>query len=315
MIIGSFFSHSFFYKSILNSRYLVAIGFVLVFIYFLQTITGILIASGLSKGKSLILVLHSCLPSVFVFFSYLHLYKSVYFRWGLGDFRLPAYFSGWLCLIILFATCFSGYLIPWGQLSFWGTKVVTSFLDYIPVFGFRIKLFIWGSLIMDSNIVGKRFYVLHIILGVMFSFFLCLHLYLVHKKKSIILPQSSISEVYNSTYLYPTYYIKDFFMFCFNVLILGFLFIFFFEFFEETGNVEPGCVFYTPLHIVPEWYFLPSFSVLKYITNASLGIILAVLIIFFINLNLLISYYFSFINYLVSSYIFFTLFLNPYTIK
>lgn len=133
---------------------------------------------------------------------------------------------------------------------------------------------------MSEVITMKRFLSLHIILGCFSWVSIFLHIYIVHSKKSITVPLSCFEDTFKTSYLYPDAYLKDFFV---STIIFLFLTLYVnldLNFFEEFLNNCPITFDQTPFNMSPEWYFLPSFSVLKYVDNKIFGVIISSLFIF-----------------------------------
>jgi len=158
-------SHFIYYRFSRNWSYVFVSGFLLFLTVFIQILTGVFIACKLNNYFNVLQVIHSITASLIIILLYTHIYKSLYYRVDLGSHERYSFITGVVVFLFIFLVAFSGYVIPWGQMSFWGTKVITNYLDLLPIFGTRIKEGIWGSDFMSESITRPRFLSLHIILG------------------------------------------------------------------------------------------------------------------------------------------------------
>jgi len=225
---------------------------------------------GINNGY-IISSLHSMGASVIILFSFIHIFKAFYIRCWLSKGFIPVFFSGWFIYILLFILCFTGYLLPWGQMSYWGVKVITNLIDSIPIFGNRIKIIILGDISISEDVTLERFFSLHIFIGSLLPIFIFLHLYFVHGKTSINLPYCTIEECHFISSIYPTFYIKDLFIYLVLSTIFILIYIYIFEFMIPAENNVIVDMSVTPSHIIPEWYFLPFYSCMKYSNSMFFG--------------------------------------------
>jgi ubiquinol-cytochrome c reductase cytochrome b/c1 subunit len=184
-------------------------------------------------------------------------------------------------LIATMAISFLGYTLPWGQMSLWGATVISSTVGIIPEYGDAIVEWLWGGYTVD-NATLKRFFVFHISLPILLLGLSILHVYYLHLIGSTTpLPVESL----DNTRFYPKYLVKD----LFGLLIIGaFLFIFV-VFFTPNALGHPDNYIMadplaTPKHIVPEWYFLPFYAILRSCPDkvgGVLSMVLAIVILFF----------------------------------
>jgi ubiquinol-cytochrome c reductase cytochrome b subunit len=183
----------------------------------------------------------------------------------------------------MMAIAFMGYVLPWGQMSFWGATVITNLFTAIPFIGQDIAYWLWGGYSVD-NATLNRFFSLHYLLPFVLIGVVFLHLILLH------LPGSNnplkIKKINDYVFFYPYYYHKDLFLF----LIIFFLFIYFVcfkpNFLGHPDNHILANPLVTPTHIVPEWYFLPFYAILRSIPNKIGGVICmfgSLIILFFLN--------------------------------
>ena len=226
---------------------------------------------------------HSNGASFFFIVVYLHIARSLYYiRY---DFLFVSIWSTGLSIFFLMmGTAFIGYVLPWGQMSFWGATVITNLLSAIPVSGIYIVMWLWGGFSVGGPTLS-RFFSLHYIFPFLIVGVVFFHLFYLHIKGSS--NPSFISPEVNRSYipLYPYFVVKDgvglFFYFT-----IYFIFICFFpDFLGHSDNYIPADPMKTPEHIVPEWYFLPFYAILRSIPDKLWGVIamlFSILIFFFL---------------------------------
>jgi len=192
------------------------------------------------------------------------------------------WWSGILIFFLMMATAFMGYVLPWGQMSFWGATVITNLFSAIPIIGLSIVNWLWGGFSVD-NATLNRFFSLHYLLPFLIVGLTIIHLSLLHSYGSN--NSLGLSGKIDIIYFYPYFYVKDLFAF------LGLIFIFsIFIFFSpnllgHSDNYIPANPLITPAHIVPEWYFLPFYAILRSIPNKLGGVVMmisAILVLFFL---------------------------------
>jgi quinol-cytochrome oxidoreductase complex cytochrome b subunit len=172
--------------------------------------------------------------------------------------------------ILMMATAFMGYVLPWGQMSFWGATVITSLFTAIPFIGSVIVDWLWGGFTV-SNATLNRFFSLHFFLPFALAGLSLLHLALLHKDGSNN-PLGVDSHVDKISF-YPYFFVKDLFAF-FSFLFFFFIFLFYFpNILGHPDNYIPADPMQTPPHIVPEWYFLPYYAILRSIPDKLGGVL------------------------------------------
>ena len=199
--------------------------------------------------------------SFFFIVVYIHMLRGLYY----GSYKAPRellWIIGVVILLLMMATGFLGYTLPWGQMSFWGATVITNLFSAIPGVGDAIVTWLWGGFSVDNPTLN-RFFVLHfllpfVILGVVILHILALHTSVSNNPLGIDIkgPQDTIS-------FHPYFTIKDMLGVCVFLLIFC-VFVFFMP--NDLGhpdNYIPADPLVTPAHIVPEWYFLPFYAVLR----------------------------------------------------
>ena len=229
--------------------------------------------------------IHANGASMFFIVVYCHIFRGLYY----GSYIQPRqllWCSGVIIFILMMGTAFMGYVLPWGQMSFWGATVITSLVTAVPVVGQSIVDWLWGGFTVN-NATLNRFFSLHFFLPFMIAGLTILHLALLHKDGSNN-PLGIESDIDKISF-YPYFFVKDLYaFFCF----LGFFSVFVFYFPNVLGhpdNYIPADPMQTPAHIVPEWYFLPFYAILRSIPDklggvaAMIGALLILLLIPFTN--------------------------------
>jgi len=219
----------------------------------------------------LIRYIHSVGASMFFLIVYIHIARGLYY----GSYKSPREVLWWLGIIIfllMIATAFLGYTLPWGQMSFWGATVITNLFSAIPLVGDNIVTWLLGGFSIDNPTLN-RFYSFHyllpfIIVGVVF-----LHIIALHKVGSNNPVGIDLALKKEKIPFHPYYTIKDFFGFGVFFIIFG-IFVFFLpNSLGHPNNYIPADPLVTPEHIVPEWYFLPFYAILRAIPFKLLGVL------------------------------------------
>lgn len=280
-----------FYLSPSNTSYLWNFGFLAFFFLLLQILTGLFLAMFYNPNVLLayesimyinnevyygwwIRALHANGASWFFIVVYIHMCRSLYY----GSFLFPRnllWISGVLLWLLMIATAFLGYVLPWGQMSFWGAMVITNLFSAIPLVGADLIYLLWGGFTID-NASLHRFYALHFALPFVILFLSLAHVFFLHEFGSN--NPLGISVASDNTVFLPYYVLKDSFSL---VVLLVFFFLVIFSSPDLLGHVDNysrANFLVTPAHIVPEWYFLPLYAVLRSVTNKLLGIVLILFI-------------------------------------
>ena len=212
----------------------------------------------------LIRYVHTNGASAFFVIVYIHIFRGMYY----GSYKAPRellWIIGVAILLCMMATAFMGYVLPWGQMSFWGATVITNLFSAIPWVGDLIVTWLWGGFTVDNPTLN-RFYSLHYLLPFVIVGLVALHLVALHQHGSSNPVGIDASGPQDKIPFHPYYTIKDMFgLAAFLTFFAGFVF-FAPNFFGEPENYIPANPLQTPLHIVPEWYFLPFYAILRSIT-------------------------------------------------
>src|SRR5215208_876861 len=208
--------------------------------------------------------------SMFFLIVYIHLFRGLYY----GSYKYPRellWMLGVVILLLMMATAFMGYVLPWGQMSYWGATVITNLFSAIPVVGNDIVTLLWGGFTV-GNPTLNRFYSLHYLLPFVIVAVVLLHVWALHvvgqNNPTGIEPQSEKDTVAFTPYAT----IKDAFLL--SVFLLSFAWFVFYvpNFLGHSDNYIPANPAVTPTHIVPEWYYLPFYAILRAIPNKLMGV-------------------------------------------
>nr|QNV12088.1 cytochrome b [Vespa crabro] len=228
-------------------------------------------------------IIHSNGASVFFICMYIHIGRGIYYQ----SFNLiKTWTIGVFIFLLTMMTAFLGYVLPWGQMSFWGATVITNLLSAIPYIGQTLVEWIWGGFSVDSPTLN-RFYSFHFILPFIITFMVIIHLTFLHESGSSN-PMGINSNIYKILF-HKNFSLKDLITF---IILLIMLFTFMFQYpflLSDPDNFIKANPMITPIHIKPEWYFLFAYAILRGIPNklggviALLSAILILLILPFIN--------------------------------
>ncbi len=203
--------------------------------------------------------------SFFFVVVYIHIFRGMYY----GSYKAPReilWMIGIFILLAMMATAFMGYVLPWGQMSFWGATVITNLFSALPIIGDPVVKWLWGGFVVDNPTLN-RFFALHYLLPFVIVGLVFLHLWALHMHHSNNPTGVDIKDKAKDTIpFHPYYTIKD--LYGLGVLLIVFsVFVFFApNYFGEADNYIPANPLVTPPHIVPEWYFLPFYAILRAFT-------------------------------------------------
>ncbi len=208
--------------------------------------------------------LHMNGGSMFFILVYIHMFRGMYY----GSYKAPRellWMIGVFLLLAMMATAFVGYVLPWGQMSFWGATVITNLFSAIPLIGESIVTWLWGGFSVDNPTLN-RFFAFHYLLPFIIFGLVVVHIWALHVHKSNNPLGIDPKGPEDMIPFHPYYTIKDIFgMAVFMVFFLWFVF-FAPDFFGEADNYIEANPMVTPTHIVPEWYFLPFYAILRAFT-------------------------------------------------
>lgn len=212
---------------------------------------------------------HANGASLFFAVVYIHLFRGLYY----SSFAQPRQFlwiSGVIILFLMIATAFLGYVLPWGQMSFWAATVITNLVSAIPVVGGSIVVWLWGGYAIN-NATLTRFYTLHFLMPFVLLAVVVIHILLLHEFGS----NNPIGvDFYPDTAPFTPYYAsKDLYAVVLFFIVFGIFLYFAPNLLGHPDNYIPANPLVTPNHIVPEWYFLPFYAILRSVPSKLGGVI------------------------------------------
>nr|YP_010417555.1 cytochrome b [Junonia intermedia]USF17623.1 cytochrome b [Junonia intermedia] len=219
----------------------------------------------------LIRTLHANGASFFFICIYLHIGRGIYYE----SFNLMyTWMVGVIILFLLMATAFMGYVLPWGQMSFWGATVITNLLSAIPYLGTMLVNWIWGGFAVD-NATLTRFYTFHFLFPFIIMMLTMIHLLFLHQTGSN--NPLGINSNLDKIPFHPFFTFKDLIGFIILILLLTMLSLTNPYLLGDPDNFIPANPLVTPIHIQPEWYFLFAYAILRSIPNKLGGVIALVM--------------------------------------
>ena len=285
---GLIYSSFVVYPTPRNLNYWWTFGGILAFMLGIQIITGIVLAMHYTPHvdfafKSvesimrdvnygwLLRYLHANGASMFFLAVYIHMFRGMYY----GSYKEPRevlWILGVIIYLLMMATGFMGYVLPWGQMSFWAATVITNLFSAIPLIGESVVTWLWGGYAV-GNPTLNRFYSLHYLLPFVIAGVVVLHIWALHvvgqNNPTGIEPKTDKDTVAFTPYAT----VKDsFLMVCFMILLAWFVF-YLPNYLGHADNYIPANPAVTPTHIVPEWYYLPFYAILRAIPNKLLGVV------------------------------------------
>jgi ubiquinol-cytochrome c reductase cytochrome b subunit len=289
-----------------NLNYWWTFGGILAFMLGVQIVTGIVLAMHYTpnaalafdsvelikrdvNGGRLIQAVHATGASMFFFAVYVHIFRGLYF----GSYKAPReilWILGVIIYLLMMATAFFGYVLPWGQMSFWAAAVITNIFAAIPVIGDPILQLLRGGFAVDNPTLN-RFFSLHYLLPFIIAAVVVLHIWALHVPGNNNPIGVEVKEKRDTVPFHPFYTMKD--LFAVVVFCIPFAWFAFFapDILGHSDNYIMANPLVTPPHIVPEWYFLPFYAILRaidfnfIIDSKLLGVIFfggSILILFFV---------------------------------
>jgi len=271
-----------------NLNYWWTFGGILAFMLSVQIITGIVLAmhytphvdmafnsiESIMRDVSfgwLLRYVHATGASMFFLAAYIHMFRGMYY----GSYKEPRevlWILGVILLLLMIMTGFMGYVLVWGQMSFWAATVITNLFSAIPVFGESIVSWLWGGYAV-GNPTLNRFYSLHYLLPFVIAGVVVLHLWALHvagqNNPDGVEPKSEKDTVAFTPYAT----IKDAFMLIVFCILFGWFVFYVPNYLIHADNYIPANPAVTPPEIVPEWYYLPFYAILRAIPNKLMGVI------------------------------------------
>nr|YP_010490521.1 cytochrome b [Regioscalpellum regium]UWM13007.1 cytochrome b [Regioscalpellum regium] len=271
-----------------NLSYLWNFGSLLGLCLILQLVTGLFLSMHFATDVSMafssvvhimrdvnsgwfIRTLHANGASLFFICIYLHISRGMYY----GSYKLThTWMSGILILFLTMATAFVGYVLPWGQMSFWGATVITSLFSAIPYVGSILVQWIWGGFAVD-NATLTRFFAFHFLFPFMTMGMAAVHLLFLHQTGS----NNPLGLKSNNDKIpfHPYFSFKDFLGFIIALFFLVCISLYYPYQLGDPDNFIPANPLSTPEHIKPEWYFLFAYAILRSIPNKLGGVVALVM--------------------------------------
>jgi ubiquinol-cytochrome c reductase cytochrome b/c1 subunit len=287
-ILGLMHSSFVAYPTPRNLNYWWTFGGILSFCLGVQIITGIVLAMHYTPTVAgafdsvehimrdvnygwLLRYVHANGASMFFIAVYIHIFRGLYY----GSYKEPReilWILGVIIFLLMMATAFMGYVLPWGQMSFWGATVITNLFSAIPGIGPKVVEFLWGGYSVDQPTL-QRFFSLHYLLPFMIAGVVVLHIWALHEVGQNNPAGIDVKSDKDTVPFTPYATAKDnFAMVCFMIFFAWFVF-YIPNYLGHADNYIPANPLQTPTHIVPEWYFLPFYAILRAIPNKLGGVI------------------------------------------
>jgi len=272
-----------------NLNYLWTFGAILSFMLIAQIITGVILAMHYVPSASLAFLsvehimrdvnfgwlmryLHTNGASMFFLAVYIHMFRGIYF----GSYKAPRevlWILGVIIYILMTATAFMGYVLPWGAMSFAGATVITSLFSAIPIVGVSVSHWLWGGYAVGDPTLN-RFFSLHFLLPFMIVGVVVLHVWALHVCGQNNPDGVEVQNVERDTVPFTPYAtIKDLFATCVFFILYAWFVFFIPNYLLDADNSNIANPLVTPAHIVPEWYLLPFYAILRAIPNKLAGVL------------------------------------------
>jgi len=279
-------SHIIDYPTPINLNYMWSFGSTAGICLVIQIITGIFLAMHYTPHVDLafssvehimrdvnngwlIRYLHANGASMFFIVTYCHIFRGLYY----GSYMHPRgllWATGVIIFLLMMATAFMGYVLPWGQMSFWGATVITNLFSAVPFVGGAIVEWLWGGFSVD-NATLNRFFSLHYLMPFVIAGLVIVHLSLLHANGSN--NPLGINKNVDTVSFYPYFYVKDLLAFFILIAFFSFFVFYYPNALGHSDNYIPANPLVTPAHIVPEWYFLPFYAILRSIPDKLGGVV------------------------------------------
>jgi ubiquinol-cytochrome c reductase cytochrome b/c1 subunit len=215
--------------------------------------------------------MHANGASMFFVAVYLHIFRNLYY----GSYKAPReilYILGIIIFLLMMATAFMGYVLPWGQMSFWGATVITNLFSAIPVVGDTIVSFLWGGYSVGDPTLN-RFFSLHFLLPFMILGVVILHIWALHVPGNNNPVGIPIKSGRDALPFHPYMTVKDSFAIVVFMIFFAWWIFYLPNYLGHADNYVPANPAVTPAHIVPEWYFLPFYAILRAIPSKLFGVL------------------------------------------
>ncbi len=271
-----------------NLNYWWTFGGILAFCLAVQIITGIILAMHYTPHVDfafdsvehimrnvnygwLIRYIHANGASMFFLAVYIHMFRGLYY----GSYKAPRevlWILGVLIYLLMMAAAFMGYVLPWGQMSLWGATVITNLFGSIPVIGEDIAMWLWGGFSVDNPTLN-RFFSLHYLIPFLIAGVVILHVWALHVSGNNNPIGVSVKSKQDTLPFHPYYTVKDAFALSLFIILFAWFVFFMPNVLGHADNYIQADPLSTPAHIVPEWYLLPFYAILRAIPDKLGGVI------------------------------------------
>ncbi|GGE86946.1 cytochrome b/b6 [Stappia taiwanensis] len=272
-----------------NLNYWWTFGGILFFVLIAQIVTGIVLVMHYTASTTaafasvehimrdvnfgwLMRYLHANGASMFFIAVFIHMFRGMYY----GSYKAPREISwilGVVIFLIMMATAFMGYVLPWGQMSFWGATVITNLFSALPLVGEPIVNWLWGGFAVDNPTLN-RFFSLHYLLPFMIFGVVLLHVWAFHTSGNSNPTGINPKTKQDTIPFHPYYTVKDLFAIVVFMIFFAYFVFYIPNFLGHADNYIEANPLVTPAHIVPEWYFLPFYAILRAVPDKLGGVIL-----------------------------------------
>jgi len=271
-----------------NLNYWWTFGGILAFCLVTQILTGVVLAMHYVPNADLafnsvehimrdvnygwmIRYIHANGASMFFLAVYVHIGRGLYY----GSYKAPRevlWLLGCVIYLLMMATAFMGYVLPWGQMSYYGAVVITSLFGAIPYVGNAITTWLWGGFAVGNDTLN-RFFSLHYLLPFMIAGVVGLHVWALHVPGNNNPTGVSVKSKADTVPFHPYYTVKDGFAIIVFMILFAYYVFYAPNALAHADNYIPANPLQTPAHIVPEWYFLPFYAMLRAVPNKLLGVL------------------------------------------
>ena len=286
-IVGLIYSSFVAYPTPRNLNYWWTFGGILTFVLMVQIITGIALAMHYMPHVDfafnsvehimrdvnygwLLRYVHANGASMFFLAAYIHMFRGMYYG-SYKDPREVLWILGVILLLLMIMTGFMGYVLPWGQMSFWAATVITNLFSAIPGVGEAVVTWLWGGYSV-GNPTLNRFYALHYLLPFVIAGVVGLHIWALHVVGQNNPTGIDVKSEQDTVAFTPYATIKDSFLMVVFCIVFAWFVFYLPNFMGHADNYIPANPAVTPTHIVPEWYYLPFYAILRAIPNKLMGV-------------------------------------------
>jgi ubiquinol-cytochrome c reductase cytochrome b subunit len=299
-----FYNHVSYYPAWLSSLYSSTISLILITLFANQLITSLLLSMVYSASDLLsfdrinyimidvnfgwlIRYLHMNGSSFFLAFLYLHIFRGLFYRLNSNISRFFIWISRIFILLLVFAITFLGYILPFRQMSYWRATVILNIVSVAVsslLGGLIISPVLFAYVMLSPDLLLSRLFLLHFLLSLLLVLLITVHILLLHLASSLSWTRIKISSFksWGFTHSFNITLLKDLFIAIIALLIFSLFVFFFLNFFHRHDNSIKANPLVTPIHIVPEWYFLIYYSILRAFPSKIISVLMAALVLYLI---------------------------------